>query len=196
MKDEIETRFRANLARVKHLVKLYEEAADGSGRRPVETTDVLRGAVVFLHATLEDLLRSVMAWKLPLAASEQLKDVPLAGKKPRSTFTLDDLAAFRGITVDALISKSVESYLERSNFNDPGEVEGVLVRLGLPTALLDGRRDKLGPMMKRRHWIVHRADRNDATGSGQHVARTLQQSAVEAWSSAVEGFGNAVFAEL
>ena len=131
-----------------------------------------------------------------MATSAQLKDVPLAGKKARTTFTLEDVAAFRGSTVDALISQSVDVYLERSNFNDPGEVEGALARVGLPTTLLDGYRDKLGPMMKRRHWIVHRADRNNASGRGHHVALTLQQPAVEAWSNAVEGFGNAIFAQL
>ena len=78
-------------------------------------------------------MRSILAWKLPLATSAQLKDVPLAGKKARTTFTLEDVAAFRGSTVDALISQSVDVYLERSNFNDPGEVEGALARVGLPT---------------------------------------------------------------
>lgn len=97
----------------------------------------------------------------------------MSGKKPRSTFTLDDLVPFRGSTVDDLIAQSVESYLERSNFNDPGEVDQVLVRVA--STLFDPYRDKLGPMMKRRHWIVHRADRNAAAGRGHHAARTIQR---------------------
>lgn len=196
MKAEIETRFAANLERVQHLMDVYQGAAAGPGRRPVETTDVLRAAVVFLHATLEDLLRSLLEWKLPLAAAVHLKDVPLAGKRPRSTFTLDDLAPFRGTSVDDLIARSVLENLERSNFNDPGEVEGVLERIGLPKVLLDPYRDKLGPMMKRRHWIVHRADRNTATGRGQHATHALQQAAVETWSEALKQFGADVLARL
>jgi len=196
MKAEIETRFAANLERVRHLVDVYQGGAAGPGRRPVETTDVLRAAVVFLHATLEDLLRSLLEWKLPLAAAVHLKEVPLTGKKPRSSFTLDDLAPFRGTSVDDLIARSVLENLERSNFNDPGEVEGVLDRIGLPKVLLDPYRDKLGPMMKRRHWIVHRADRNTATGRGHHAARALQQAAVEEWSEALKQFGTNVLAQL
>jgi hypothetical protein len=196
VKADIETRFAANLERVRHLVDVYQGAAAGPGRRPVETTDVLRAAVVFLHATLEDLLRSLLEWKLPLAAAAHLKDVPLAGKKPRSTFTLDDLAPFRGTSVDDLIARSVLENLERSNFNDPGEVEGVLERIGLPKVLLDPYRDKLGPMMKRRHWIVHRADRNTATGRGHHAAHALQQETVEVWSEALKQFGAGVLARL
>lgn len=196
MKSEIESRFFGNLDRVKHLVDTYEAAALGSGRRAVDTSDTLRAAVVFAHATLEDLLRSLLSWKLPLAAAVHLKDIPLNGKKPRSSFTLDDLASFRGSSVDDLISRSVESYLDRSNFNDPGEVDSVLQRIGLATTVFDPYRDTLGPMMKRRHWIVHRADRNTATGRGHHRARTLQQTTVEAWSEALRNFGADVFAKL
>ena len=196
MKADIESRFVGNLDRVKRLVETYESAASGSGRRPVDTSDTLRAAVVFSHATLEDLLRSLLAWKLPAAAPAHLKDIPLKGKKPRSSFTLDDLAPFRGSTIDDLISESVEAYLERSNFNDPGEVDYVLDRIGLKKALFDPYRDKLGPMMKRRHWIVHRADRNTAYGRGHHAARTLQQTTVEAWADALRRFGTDVFAKL
>ncbi len=196
MKADIERRFAANLDRVQHLVDIYQSAGAGGGRRPVETADVLRSAVVFLHATLEDFLRTLLEWRLPNAAAVHLKEVPLAGKKPRSTFTLDDLAAFRGTSVDDLIARSVVENLERSNFNDPGEVDGVLERIGLSKSLLEPYRDKLGPMMKRRHWIVHRADRNTATGSGHHAARALQQAAVQTWSDALRQFGQAVLIEL
>jgi hypothetical protein len=179
MKLDIESRFMQNLERVKHLVEVYQAAASGPGRGNVEATDVLRAAVVFLHATLEDLLRSLLEWKLPVAAAEHLRDVPLVGKDARSKFTLDDLAAHRGTTVDDLIARSVNASLEESSFNHPGEVERVLEKIGLSKALLDPVRDKLGPMMRRRHWIVHRADRNTAAGVGQHLARPLQQAAVE-----------------
>lgn len=196
MKTEIETRFANNLERVEHLVAVYESATGGAGRRAVDTSDVLRAAVVFLHATLEDFARSLLEWKLPTAAAPYLKEVPLAGRKPRSTFTLEDLAGFRGSTVNDLISRSVADHLERSNFNDPGEVDAVLERIGLTAKLLDPHRDKLGPMMKRRHWIVHRADRNTATGSGHHAARGLQKATVETWTTAVKQFGTDVLAQL
>lgn len=196
MKAVIERRLTANLDRVQHLVSVYQSASVGAGRRAVETTDVLRSAVVFLHATLEDFLRALLEWKLPTAPAVHLKDVPLVGKKPRSTFTLEDLAAFRGTNVDDLIARSVVENLERSNFNDPGDVEAVLDRIGLSRNVLDPYRDKLGPMMKRRHWIVHRADRNTATGMGHHSALALQQPAVEKWSDAVRQFGTDVLNAL
>jgi len=192
MKTEIENRFNGNLERVEHLIALYETLTTGPGRRPVDTSDILRSAVVFLHATLEDFLRSLLEWKLPSAQASYLKDIPLKGKKPRSTFTLDDLAHFRGSNVDDLISRSIADHLERSNFNNPGDVSSVLESIGLMRSLLDPYRNKLGPMMKRRHWIVHRADRNNATGSGQHATLGMQKATVEAWSIAVRKFGTSV----
>jgi hypothetical protein len=196
MKTEIENRFNGNLQRVDHLAALYNTLTTGAERRPVNTSDILRSAVVFLHATLEDFLRSLLEWKLPSAPASYLKDIPRTGKKPRSAFTLDDLAHFRGSNVDDLISRSIADHLERSNFNNPGEVSSVLESLGLPRSLLDPYRDKLGPMMKRCHWIVHRADRNKATGSGQHSALGLQMATVEAWSLAVKEFGTSVLNQI
>lgn len=196
MKTEIQNRFNGNLERVEHLVALYDTLTTGPGRRPVDTSDILRSAVVFLHASLEDFLRSLLEWKLPSAQASFLKDIPLTGKKPRTSFTLDDLAHFRGSNVDDLISRSIADHLERSNFNNPGEVGSVLESIGLMKSLLDPYRDKLGPMMKRRHWIVHRADRNNATGSGQHAALGLQKATVEAWTTSVRNFGTSVLIQI
>lgn len=196
MKSEIESRFRENLARVDNLVAAYRDAASARGSVSVEAVDVLRAAVVFLHATLEDLLRSLLLWRLPVADAQHLEPVPLAGKLPRTRFTLGDLAPFRGTTVDDLIARSVSIDLERSNFNDPGEVGQALERIGLTTALLEPYRDRLGPMMKRRHWIVHRADRNLASGVGRHALQPLQQETVNRWRGDVDQFGSDVLGQL
>ena len=53
-----------NLKRVEDLVKIYEDTkGEGGGRRDVSKTDVLRAAVVLLHATLENFLRDAALWK-------------------------------------------------------------------------------------------------------------------------------------
>jgi hypothetical protein len=46
--------------------------------------------------------------------------------------------------------------------------------------------------MRRRHWIVHRADRNQESGSGQHSVRSLGRGSVEIWLNAVRAFGGDV----
>jgi hypothetical protein len=50
------------------------------GRPSVAAIDILRAYVVLLHASMEDLLRSVLAWKLPSAKPEHLEEVPLVGE--------------------------------------------------------------------------------------------------------------------
>ena len=199
MRGEIEQRFHANLERVRALVGVYQErAGTGSGRRAVETTDLLRAAVVFLHASMEDVLRSALAWKWPLAtARDQLEDVAvLVGADRRDKIRLADLIDHRGSSVDDVIRMSVEAHLERSNFNNLGEVKKALSRSGLDPGLVDPFERQLAAMMARRHQIVHRADRNDGAGSGQHAAASLGRGTVASWMDAVDGLCSAVVAGL
>jgi hypothetical protein len=196
VKDEIARRLDLNLSRVKSLIAAYEGALPGaSGRPSVATTDILRASVVFLHASIEDLLRSLLEWKLPSANPKYLEDVPLDGDKLRK-YTLADIAQHRGKTVDELIERSVKGSLERSNYNSVDEVAGVLTKSGVDTKALNPFASDLEAMMKRRHWIVHRADRNDAQGAGHFLARSLHPNTVKAWLSAVDAFGKAVLALL
>jgi hypothetical protein len=91
MLDPIRDNFNENLARVESLVSTYEShpEAQGRGRKSAEVLDILRAAVVFLHASLEDALRSVARWKLPSAASPVLDQIPLIGQgsNPKNSFS-------------------------------------------------------------------------------------------------------------
>lgn len=198
MKEEISKRFKENLGRVERLLSLYDTAGQvsGRGRRDVSTLDVLRSAVVFLHATLEDFVRSTLGWRLPGAPAKHLDDVPLVGCARRSKFTLGELARHRGRGVDDVIHDSVANHLLESSFNNPGELAAALVALGITEPVVEPYRDRLGPMMKRRHWIVHRADRNEMTGLGHHRVSSIDKNAVKAWLKAVRGFGDAVLERL
>lgn len=199
MRDEIDSRFRSNLTRVRALVAVYQERAGaGSGRRDVQTSDLLRAAVVFLHATMEDVLRSVLAWKWPLTgARDQLKDIGvLVDGEPQQKVSLADLLAHRGSSVDDVIRASISAYLEKSNFNHLGDVKAALTRSGLDVALVRPYERALAAMMARRHLIVHRADRHDVRGSGRHGAASLGQPMMWSWIAAVEGLCGAIVAAL
>lgn len=200
MKEEIEGRLRANLARVDGLVETYRrESGGGKGRRPVETVDLLRAAVVFLHATMEDVLRSVQAhvWRRTTSRDHLEKiDVVLGPNDPREKVTLADLLAHRGKTVDDLIRESVLAHLERASFNNVGDVKRALERSNLDRALVDSHITSLASMMARRHLIVHRADRQDVGGSGNHGATSLGTATVDVWKAAVQSFCESVVAQL
>jgi len=198
VKNQIQERFHRNLARVRHLVASYGQlAGDGQGRRPVNTSDLLRAATVFLHATLEDFLRSIELWKLPGAGEDRLNQIPLAGIEGRSEkFALGKLASHRGKTVDVLIKESVNLHLERSNYNNTDDVVAVLQLAGVVPAGVNRHFGPLAEMMGRRHHIVHQADKNDRPGHGQFQARSIGMATVNRWVASVEAFADDVLDRL
>lgn len=206
--DDIDQRFRANIARVRGLVTTFESlAGKGRGRSTVADADVLRAAVVFLHATPEDLLRSSEELRLPIAKAEAFRrpgspgdswlHLPEPGDdKGKMKFTMVDLARFRGQTVDAIFEQAVDRYLTISNYNNVGDIKTTLDRTNLITAWMDSDALRLSAMMARRHWIAHRADVNQKRGSGQHAAKHIAKQDVLNWVACVESLGERVLKTL
>jgi hypothetical protein len=198
MKEIIRTRFEQNIARVRNLIDLYSTrlAGEGQGRRPVNSTDILRAAVVLLHATLEDFLRSLALWKLPLAGEEVLNRIPFPGEANPKAITLGKLAPHRNRQVQDLIKLSVETYLEHSNYNNTDDIALLLREIQLDRANVRGTYSRIDRMISRRHQIVHRADRNERPGQGQHRACSLGRASVNNWVDAVTEFVTAVLDEI
>lgn len=200
MKDDIETRFKRNLARVDNLLKVYKEiCSTGQGRRPVQAGDVLRSATVFLHATLEDFLRSIAAWKLPGANADVLDGVPLVGLNTHGRpekFFLGALASHGEKTVQEVIRESVIASLVRETYNDTKEISKLLKSICLQTDELNSQFAVLNDMMSRRHQIVHRADANPNPGTGNHHANSIGIKKVKEWAAAVEEFVTAVLGKV
>ncbi len=197
-REDIEQRFARNIERVRNLVETYEGlTGSAQGRRPVHRADILRAATVFLHAALEDLLRNVEGWKLPLGDEGALAGVSLVGTEGRAEkFVLGKLVAHRGKSVDALIEESVTEHLDRKSYNDTEMICGVLQRIGVDTAPLTPLLPGLSDLIQRRHNIVHRADRDDTPGSGHHGAKAISKGSVRWWTDNVERFATAVFTQI
>ncbi|WP_152540910.1 HEPN domain-containing protein [Luteimonas huabeiensis] len=199
MKAKIQQRITGNITRVRNLIQIYEThlMGKGSGRRGHLQTDVLRAATVFLHASLEDFLRSIAYWKLPDAGKEVIDKIPLAGlNRNASKFSLGELVAHKGKTVDNLIKESVDEYLERSNYNNTEELALFLSSVGMDPSAVNSRFSDLEALMSRRHQIVHRGDIDESGGRGNSRIRSLGRSPVGVWISAVEDFSTAVLARL
>ena len=190
-REEIEQVFRANLERVRGLVTLHEEIAPG---RPGETVDdVLRAGVVLLHATLEDLLRSLEEWKLPEAPSESLRPISFArSSKPKDKFDLGDLAEFprpdRGLGHRPIR----QAYLKRSSYNQLGVIVAILQRIGRSYDVPARQKAELAAMMNRRHQIAHRADRISHSETERQIANQISASDVNNWIAVVEGLGTEI----
>jgi len=156
------SKWNMNMARIGALL-LGLDALPASLIReaPEIRDDILRAAVVFLHATLEEFLRTVASFLLPQASEETLNTIPLLGSRDLlrpEKFFLGRLIHHRGRTVDEVIEGSVREHLLRVSFNDPGDVKRLLHSCGIATELIDGVLPAIGEMMARRHQIVHQAD--------------------------------------
>jgi len=200
MREPIQQRFEANIARVRNLVTLYRGAAgEGGGRRPVHSTDMLRAATVLLHATLEDVFRSTAAWKLPTATEHVLNDVPLVGLsnigRPEK-FLLGKLATHRTKTVQQLIDESVKDYLGTFTINNTNDISSFCRKIDVEVNSVNAEFPALSEIIARRHHIVHQADRNDQPGPGNHEARSLSANQVDAWITAVERFTTDFLAQI
>ena len=201
-RETIEARFRSDISRAIGLVALFRWHAAGvhDDNSPVHKPDLLRAAVVLLHASLEDLFRSIAEWKLPTASPVSLEWIPLASnEKDKEKFTLVDLAEFRGQSVDSVIARSVGRYLERSNYNHPGDLMEVLRKTDVEFTIPSELRIKLAAMMSRRHWIAHRVDRDPLEAidpSKPQLGQSILPELVSEWIGAVIEVGEAVLKEL
>jgi RiboL-PSP-HEPN len=158
-------RFVENIVRVERLINLHsvlaDIAADIATHSAYDASDVLRSAVVLLHATLEDLIRTIASAHLPRSDSELIKKIPLTGMPRSGKYTIADLIQHRGKTIDAVLDESINQWLETHSFNHAADVRGMLTELEMPVDYFAQNYEKLDQMIKRRHLIVHRADRRN-----------------------------------
>jgi hypothetical protein len=193
IRDEIRERFSANLERVRGMVATYESlTGEGRGRRSITHADVLRAAVGLLHATLEELLRSLCEWKMASASPDSLSEIPLAGTRGKTKFGIQELAGFRGMSLDEVIAQSMNAFLNRFRCNHPGDVKAVFEKVGIDPKIVNEYTRTLAAMMSRRHLIAHRVDRNLMRGRGQHAATSLSSSKATYRTAAVERLGHEV----
>lgn len=185
-------RLSENLDRATNLVKIYNDLyGKGRGRRAVHKADLLRAAVVFIHASLEDFLRSLAVTHLPRAGENVLNDIPLKGLSSSGRpekFYLGKLVLHRGKFVDDLIEESVIAYIERSNFNNTQEISALLTSIGIDVSKVKKVFPDLEKMMKRRHLIVHRADRIEKKGQGKQIAQSINATDVNRWIKTTKSF--------
>jgi RiboL-PSP-HEPN len=185
--------FTSNIDRVKNLVAVYRKNRPaGKGRTSVEDTDVLRAAVVFLHSSIEEVVRNLIIWKLPVVGTEEALDkIPLLGLAPNARpekFFLGKLARYKGRFVVNLIRESIEAYVDVLNVNNVRDLNEYLTMISVDASSLRHHFSELEKVFRRRHQIVHQADRNSETGSGQHLAESLSIATVEGWVSSVQTF--------
>ena len=172
-----------NINRVKNLIKIYERIKDD---KTEHNTDVLRAAVVLLHAALEDCLRSISYSKLPFALPEELN-------KMQYKVPLGRVAEYREKTINELVEDIVFENLERATYNNQEDISKTLKSLAITIEKFD--LPLLDTAIKRRHKIVHRADRGDKDGETGGIT-PIQTAHVLKWVEQVEVFVKTLFENI
>ncbi len=193
-RDQIGSHFDNNLGRVMKLLALHGVIVNGDSGLPTSHwPDLLRAAVVLLHATLEDLLRSLAEWKLPQAHPDAFDRIAFAlDERRKKELTLSELAHFRGRSVDSVINDSVNAHLESATYNDVNSVVKLLRDVQVDVVIPRNQKAKLASMMVRRHLIAHRADRDPPDEQGVRTEREIDPRSVEEWADTVREVGDLI----
>jgi RiboL-PSP-HEPN len=174
------------LSRLQRLVNLAKSVPD-----ELQRDDILRSVVVLTHAYLEDFLRTLTRHFIPVTTKGALNEVPLAGTKDRSKFQLGDLVPHLGKSVIEVIRDSVDQYLERSTFNNTDEIAALLEKLNFDVSPHSKYFPNLNTMIRRRHTIVHRADRT-AKDDNSYELQRIEAEQVTIWLQSTHGFMDSV----
>ncbi|WP_288423537.1 HEPN domain-containing protein [uncultured Spirosoma sp.] len=195
MIDSIMDTFDKNFGRLNNLLSIFYSIRNSKGRSSVQSLDLLRSTVVLTHSTLEDYLRSLLYWKLPLTINvEKLNKISFYDLGSRSTkAALGDLLIHKDKTIDELIKLSIEDHLSMQSFNESKDVVNALISVNIPiTHDIELCLPDLDEMTKRRHNIVHRADKGIKTGSGNFKYEHIGSKQVIKWMANVDSFVNEV----
>ncbi len=175
--EVIRKRVRYNTERIQNLVQLYEKMLAEGDKQP----DILRAAVVLLHATMEDALRNTLAWKLPTAPASALERISFSNVMRRPQINLAELREFGDQTVGEIVERTITNHLTRTTFNRMSDVTNALDWLKIETKPFRKFGATIDAMTSRRHQIVHRGDRKDADDFSHGRPEKIEAHEVKRW---------------
>jgi hypothetical protein len=190
------SRLGFSAGRVNRLIKAAETMHADDDKT---ADDLLRAAVVLLHASLEDYLRAVAAAYLRFAPATVINDVPLLGvsRDRPEKFLLGALVEHQNLGVGELIALSVERHLERSTFSSSREIAALLGHLDVQLDNVRPFFGSLDALAARRHLIVHRCDfRGNSPSPHEFDLLPIEPAEVSQWAETVSNFGRLVTRQL
>ena len=190
--------FRENQRRVENLISAAKDLSVGPPAQIELSQDVLRAAVVFLHSSLEEIVRNLYVQRLPNVQNrESLNRIPLLTDPPNIRPTqvlLGQLAQFRGQFVENVIVRSIEAYVSSFNLNNTTQLAQSLQLLEIEVVKLEEYFPELNRLMARRHQIVHQMDRTNEFDPLTVPLSPIDVISVSRWKLTLEEFASALFA--
>lgn len=188
------TVFGENMQRAQSLISIYKRLAELQNKKTaIHSTDILRAAVVFMHAALEELIRSLIIVTYANAPQCEIDKVPLflqRRSRQAEKFLLGALVEHKHLTVDQVIQKSVESHFQNQTFNNRADLVRAMEMIGVKKGMAKKMLPTLDAMLDRRHQIVHRVDRPKSKDDQWIRATSLSPRHVEKWAKTTLEFGS------
>lgn len=155
--------------------------------------------MVFLHSSLEEIIRNLYLYNLPNASAENLNKITLAtnehSHRPKS-IQLGDLLEFKGQFVENVIQESINRYVDVLSINNSTQLVECLKLANIRYEPLRQFFDPLNSLMQRRHQIVHQMDRSNELDPLAYPINIIDLEIVNNWKEAVTGLASALFAQF
>ncbi len=196
MTDFTNGEFAENMVRVENLLQSSIELKRLTPNNPSLSSDALRAAVVFLHSSLEEVVRHLFLEKLPNASKESLDKIPFPSQETThrpKPIQLGDLIPYRGQFVENIIAESVENYVNNLNINNSSQLVECLKVVNIDPAPFREYLTRLDELMRRRHQIVHQMDRASKLDPLSEPINKISYRTVEVWLLTVKQFVNKLF---
>ena len=188
------TVFGENMQRAQSLISIYKILSELQNKKTaIHSTDILRAAVIFMHASLEELIRSLIITTYANAPQSEIDKIPLFSQRrsrQAEKFLLGALVEHKHLTIDHIIQKSVESYFQNQTFNNRSDLVRAMEIIGVKKGMAKKMLPTLDAMLDRRHQIVHRVDRPKSKDDQWVRATSLSPRHVEKWAKTTLEFGS------
>jgi hypothetical protein len=162
--------------------------------------EIHRAIIVFTHAIVETTVCDVVRLLLKLRLSFAPEEVYLILEQKKQ-FGLEELKAATGKTIDQFLQEYlskgeelIESFIGRRSFNSKRDIFEQLRNVGIEIGSLHRYLDELDHMMRRRHQIVHKADRAEESLDGQ--LSLIEPKVVVEWTTHAMNFLEGLFIEV
>ena len=203
--DTLTRRFTGNMRRCQALLEAVENIRTDPRISSV-VDDMVRSVVVLLHATLEDLLRTVLSIhyrRAPESLNLQSRNVAVSAakiwldllEKNREFRDDPENEEMRSMSIDEYIESVIARTLSRKSYTDTDQIGGFLTETGLEIPDREKRAylADISSLMARRHRIVHNADLDPAEAL---LPNSIDQQDVDRWLTSILEFGNTLLGKL
>lgn len=178
-----------NLSRVDNLIKLYETLLHSNIASENERSEILRSVVVFLHSTIEELVRNLFIERLPNQSREVLDEIPFSihtsSHRAKGILLGELIKSYNGRFIENILLESINSYVDAMNVNNTTQLSIQLSKVGINISDVSAEFASIDALMARRHQIVHQMDRSDPLDPHSSPISEIGLSEVSMWRNSV-----------